>query len=172
MGLTSSCSDIDCLPTSGEKKDDIYDTDNKPTRKPKNSQDNNKFENVMLTMRDLRKYQAKHTINKNGSVTFYPTPNSEPDPYNDINISKLSKNTFLKDQNCKQTLCESEADTVIYQAAGCPKMCSFITGALIAWSEHYPFRFRPEHIWLLIIQGVAMHVDLNAEKLRYPPFCI
>jgi len=43
---------------------------------------------------------------------------------------------------------------------------SFITSALDSWSNHYPFRFKPEHIWLLILQAVAIHVDQNAEKLR------
>jgi len=54
----------------------------------------------------------------------------------------------------------------IIQNGGRGNVCSFITSALTAWSSHYPFRFRPEHIWLLILQGVAVHVDQNAEKLR------
>merc|ERR550525_2325282 len=42
----------------------------------------------------------------------------------------------------------------------------FIDAAVTAWSKHYPIRFKPEHIWLLILQGVAVHFDHNAEKLR------
>merc|ERR1719242_359212 len=45
-------------------------------------------------------------------------------------------------------------------------ICGFIDASLTAWSNHYPIRFKPEHIWLLILQGVAVHVDQNAEKLR------
>ena len=36
----------------------------------------------------------------------------------------------------------------------------------MAWSQHYPFRFKPGHIWLLKLQAVAIAVAENAEKLR------
>merc|ERR1719145_273380 len=46
------------------------------------------------------------------------------------------------------------------------ELSSFIDASLEAWAKHYPIRFRPEHIWLLILQAVALHVEKNAEKLR------
>ena len=36
-----------------------------------------------------------------------------------------------------------------------------------AFSSHYPLVLTPDVIWLAICQGFAMHVDANAEALRY-----
>lgn len=38
--------------------------------------------------------------------------------------------------------------------------------AIISWSKHYPFRLPVEHIWLLMLQAIAVHIDQNADKLR------
>ena len=42
----------------------------------------------------------------------------------------------------------------------------FIGAALHAYCSHYPLTLKPSHIWLLILQGIATHVELNAEKVR------
>ena len=42
----------------------------------------------------------------------------------------------------------------------------FIRASELAWKEHYPLRIDPTHIWLLILQAIAMHVDMNSELLR------
>jgi hypothetical protein len=42
----------------------------------------------------------------------------------------------------------------------------FIAAVTAAFAEHYPLALRPQHFWLMISQGVATHVDLNAEALR------
>lgn len=34
------------------------------------------------------------------------------------------------------------------------------------WSNHYPLVLSPDMIWLCIAQGLAQHINLNAEKLR------
>eukprot|EP00484_Ammonia_sp_Unknown_P009678 CAMPEP_0197077568 /NCGR_PEP_ID=MMETSP1384-20130603/212682_1 /TAXON_ID=29189 /ORGANISM="Ammonia sp." /LENGTH=439 /DNA_ID=CAMNT_0042516433 /DNA_START=81 /DNA_END=1400 /DNA_ORIENTATION=+ len=114
-------------------------------------------------MQELYKHKAQYKVNETGSVTFWPTPNCKPSskklPRSKINIAQ-----FLPDQNCKRALTHSDPDTEIVTEQS--KTCSFLVAALTAWREHYPFRFKPEHIWLLILQGVAVHVDKNAEKLR------
>ena len=43
---------------------------------------------------------------------------------------------------------------------------AFIKSCFIAWAQHYPLKIEPSHIWLCILQSVALHVDENAEKLR------
>ena len=163
-------------------------------KKMKND-DEEKKQNIMMTskkvdlqeilqkldqeIQDLYKYKAKYKVNDNGSITFYPTPNCEP-PSNQNkssfmntifgNEKKSGKNPaiqpILQQLNCKQALTYSDPDAQIIKNPKPANICSFINASITAWSEHYPFRFRVEHIWLLILQAVAIHVDQNAEKLR------
>jgi hypothetical protein len=42
----------------------------------------------------------------------------------------------------------------------------FIAAVTTAFANHYPLALRPQHFWLMILQAVATHVDLNAEELR------
>jgi hypothetical protein len=42
----------------------------------------------------------------------------------------------------------------------------FIAAVTAAFAHHYPLALRPQHFWLLVAQGVAVHVDLNAEQVR------
>jgi hypothetical protein len=42
----------------------------------------------------------------------------------------------------------------------------FISAVTAAFAEHYPLALRPQHFWLMVCQGVATHVDLNAEAVR------
>ncbi len=106
-------------------------------------------------VQELHSYKCKHKMNDNGSVTFWPTPNCQPSK------DKL-KTTKISDIINKNIECHSDPNTEIIET----QTCSFIEAALQAWSNHYSFKIKPEHIWLLILQGVATHVDKNAEKLR------
>lgn len=42
----------------------------------------------------------------------------------------------------------------------------FIAAATAAFAQHYPMAVRPQHFWLMIMQGVATHVEQNAEAVR------
>ena len=42
----------------------------------------------------------------------------------------------------------------------------FIAAVTTAFAEHRPLALRPEHIWTLVLQAVAVHVNENAEELR------
>merc|ERR1712232_1014228 len=42
----------------------------------------------------------------------------------------------------------------------------FIAAITNAFAHHYPLVLRPQHIWLLILQAIAKHVDKHAEELR------
>ena len=116
-------------------------------------------------IQELYKYKAKYKVNDNGSLTFYPTPNCKTSNGGQVG-NKPSLENILQELNCKRSLTYSDPDAQIIQPGRPAKICSFIHASLTAWSEHYPFRFRAEHIWLLILQAVAVHVDQNAEKLR------
>merc|ERR1719491_1376190 len=61
---------------------------------------------------------------------------------------------------------EAMSDATIKVVGTSDQSCSFIVAATQAWSEHHPLKLKPEHIWLLILQSTAVHVDQNAEKLR------
>lgn len=43
----------------------------------------------------------------------------------------------------------------------------FLAAAQAAYAGHYPLILSPDHIWLLIAQGFALHVRENAEALRH-----
>ena len=115
-------------------------------------------------IQELYEYKAKYKLNDNGSLTFYPTPNCEPSETK-FDTKTVSMDAILKKHDCKRALTYSHPDQQIIQSSGSP-ICSFIKAAIMAWSKHYPFRFKVEHIWLLILQSIAVHVDQNAEKLR------
>lgn len=42
----------------------------------------------------------------------------------------------------------------------------FIEAIQTAYSDHYPFILNPDHIWILISQGIANHISENSETLR------
>merc|ERR1719453_856983 len=42
----------------------------------------------------------------------------------------------------------------------------FIAAVTAAFANHYPLALKPNHLWLLILQGVAKHVEHNAETVR------
>ena len=42
----------------------------------------------------------------------------------------------------------------------------FLNGLYTAHINHYPFRIKPDDIWLLIVQAFSNHVNANSEELR------
>jgi len=42
----------------------------------------------------------------------------------------------------------------------------FLNAAVTAFAHHHPIALSPDHIWLLVLQAVAKHVDANAASLR------
>ena len=123
------------------------------------------IEKLPMELQELYIHRAEYKLNDDGSLTFYPTPNCKPSERKLI-TRKMSLNHVLQEQNCKSAACYSNPECKIEQTGCYSTICSFITGAAKAWSEHYPFKFRVDHIWILILQAVAIHVDKNAEKLR------
>ncbi len=43
---------------------------------------------------------------------------------------------------------------------------AFIRAVNLAYDKHYPLTLSPDMIWLLIAQGFALHININAEALR------
>lgn len=47
----------------------------------------------------------------------------------------------------------------------------FIAAATSAFASHYPMAIRPQHFWLMILQGASKHVEQNAEQVRRKWVC-
>ena len=122
----------------------------------------------------------KTKFNSDGSVTFYPTDikltPGDPKKFTRVKFTKSKAyRSILKGCNCKFSKFPSTNHEAIndlnteiieeFQSSGAI-ICPFITCAIIAWSNHFPLKIKPEHIWLLILQSTATHVEQNAEKLR------
>ena len=107
--------------------------------------------------------KAMYVINEDLSVTFWPTPDckmaSKP-----LQAAKMSMQKIVQFAGCAKLEASSKSELVVIETYH--PICSFIEASLEAWALHYPIRFKPEHIWLLILQAVAVHVNQNAEKLR------
>jgi Domain of unknown function (DUF4419) len=43
---------------------------------------------------------------------------------------------------------------------------SFLAASMMAFAQHLPLALMPDHLWILIVQGFARHVDQHAEELR------
>ena len=122
----------------------------------------------------LHRHEAKYEINEDGSVTFWPTPDCETstERLQTIKMTELMAGVAER-ANCARLEMTSDSDLDVIDCTTrfnpfhwFNPICSFIKASFDSWSNHYPIRFKPEHIWLLILQGVAVHVDQNAEKLR------
>ena len=61
---------------------------------------------------------------------------------------------------------DMDADNAIHTNTRRVRDNSFIKTAVEAFSHHYPFALRPQHIWILILQAIADHVNQNAEEVR------
>jgi len=44
---------------------------------------------------------------------------------------------------------------------------NFIQAIHLAFNDHRPLSLSPDHIWMMISQGLALHINKNAEELRH-----
>lgn len=44
---------------------------------------------------------------------------------------------------------------------------AFYETVKLAYSQHMPLTLAPDDVWLTIAKGVSLHINYNAEKLRY-----
>ncbi|CAF4006386.1 unnamed protein product [Rotaria sp. Silwood2] len=47
---------------------------------------------------------------------------------------------------------------------------AFVASAFKAYCEYYPFELSVEDIWIVIAQGISIHLNENAEKYREPKY--
>merc|ERR1719295_500510 len=119
----------------------------------------------------LATYKCKHVVNKDG-VTFFPSPHLPSEK--DICTKKLDMTPFLKSQRLrdiqgkvKWAELEAVSDWDAQIVDDCTSNISpFIMAAVKAFNEHYPLKLSPNHIFLMVLQAMAIHVDEHSEKLR------
>jgi hypothetical protein len=70
--------------------------------------------------------------------------------------------------------CKPRSDVRL--ATGCDNGCVYLPQDIVphgffgtlalAYSYHLPVQFGPQHLWLLVLQGVAQHIDKHKERLQ------
>jgi DNA mismatch repair ATPase MutL len=70
-------------------------------------------------------------------------------------IEMLPKDILEHSLNPKQKLA--------YMESNVPLLNGFYTAHI----NHYPIRIKPDDIWLLIVQALSHHINVNSESLRY-----
>ncbi len=83
-------------------------------------------------------------------------------PFATAALSKLFPGTWLSDP-------ELQAITLNEHTVNMPELHGFVLALHLAFAEDLEFKITPDDIWLLIIQGFAMHINHggNAEKYRH-----
>ena len=133
----------------------------------------------------LYNHKAKYTIGKDGAdVVFMPSPHlydkdGKYDPLKDKvkqeQMKRRKRETTTVDFQCKLAAGALDCDAIestfnckdtLLQTSKWNFDHPFINACDIAWNEHYSLKISPIDIWLLILQATAIHVDMNAEKLR------
>ena len=63
--------------------------------------------------------------------------------------------------------CYNQSDPVVHSGGrGGSQMNALVQAVHTAFDRHYPLVLSPDMIWLCIMQGLSIHVNENAEKLR------
>lgn len=111
-----------------------------------------------------------------GLVHAQTTTGTEFEVYTDIVPSKVALEKQTLFQSTTQKLANkgrllysygggnSEVDNTVQVAGGDAN--GLLAAVQAAWVGHYDLSLSPDHIWLAIMQGLAMHVNANAEELR------
>ena len=121
---------------------------------------------------------SPHLYDKDGKYDFKKDPMHQRDDQNNRYRRSMADSLISVKNACSYAAgkldCDAVESTFIDQDEDKYKGLQligsssngFIAACEIAWAEHYPLIISPSHIWLAITQGVALHVDKNAEALR------
>jgi hypothetical protein len=87
---------------------------------------------------------------------------------NDVKLGKGLAKQSNEDQsrNTKSLFGPGVESSSIDQNIHIDTLNNFIATLHTAYAQHYPLVLSPDHIWILIAQGLSKHIDLNAEALR------
>jgi len=101
-------------------------------------------------------------------ITFSVSP-VEPKKFLHPEVRSLLNVDVQRWANRTETLTLENAELVYSLASGFNYRVknAFIATVFEAYSHHYPLEFSVEDIWVLIAQGVSIHLNENAEKFRH-----
>ena len=100
--------------------------------------------------------------------TFSASPNAE-------RCAEALPNATMKDYinyklGYKVESCYKHSDSVVQSSrrglSSSDRMNALVRAIHVAFDRHYPLVLSPDMIWLCIMQGLSLHVNENAEKLR------
>jgi len=87
---------------------------------------------------------------------------SDVEPSSERLASVDVKSNLDRTAEAKILVCPQAAKEVVRDADFHP----LIAAAALAFKQHYPLVLSPDMIWLTVLQGVAQHIQNNAEALR------
>ncbi len=80
-----------------------------------------------------------------------------------INDSTLFQSAINKNKMCCKFTDNSIPDMQLIQTSN----KGFHDSLYMAYAQHLTFGLRPDHVWIMIMQSLSKHVELNAEKFRH-----
>ena len=96
-----------------------------------------------------------------------PTKLAFPYRYSSFDVVNVVKSTGVKliDNGAFSRVSSSpEEDQLLRSVRN--DFHGMLRAMLTAFSEHYPLVLRPQHIWIMILQAISDHVNLNASALQ------
>eukprot|EP01083_Nonionella_stella_P214886 773888_1 len=102
---------------------------------------------------------TKYRINTNG-LTFYPTPFVNRKKNKQFN-TKPFHHTFHDRHEKLKVFYDPTKEFVSKDDSKSATRCGFINACQVSYLQHYPLLLSPQQIFLLILQGIAIHVDKN-----------
>ena len=107
----------------------------------------------------LRKYKPAFHLNKDGSVTFYPTPYLSNKELGSALLQQVpfdKSNQFqniMTEVECTKLEASFDSEATVISAPN--DVHGFIATLEIAFFKHYPLSLSVSQIWLLILQGLG-----------------
>lgn len=80
-----------------------------------------------------------------------------------VGLGRKSRPTERYFEN-RKVMFTSQENLVVVRHQG--ELNGFFFAALEAWANHHHFSFRPDDVWLLVLQGIATHAQENSEEVR------
>ena len=102
------------------------------------------------------------------SISF-PVASVKPNKQIHSSIKSLSNVYIQRLASAGETLTLESAQLAHPLAEGIGESCknAFLNAVYTAYAQHYPLELSVEDIWVVIAQGVSMHINANTETLRH-----
>eukprot|EP00755_Sulcionema_specki_P012226 Sspe_Gene.50860::Locus_28262_Transcript_2_2_Confidence_0.667_Length_1607::g.50860::m.50860 len=128
--------------------------------------------NIPVGCAEMHRATVKVAPSSSGSgVTVFPSPHLTEAEVAEGRQEYPTKETestvifakLLKESNATRVEATSNLGRSVAYEEG---VGAFLKAAELCWFEHHALRLRPDDMWLLFLQGVGVHITVNAEELR------